>query len=269
LRDHLEYFAAAVVTDGFVMVIPLLGFGVGFLIGLTSMGGAALMAPLLILLVGVRPVVAVGTDLAYGAITKIVGAWLHLRQGTVDIEIGWRLACGSVPAGLVGVVIISLLRRWGLDPDQVVQPAIGVVLVIVALILFWRNVTESSSAPADPRLSLLRGRGTVAWGAFVGLAVGLTSVGSGSLVAPFLLLVFGLSPSWIVGTDVFHAAILLTATGLAHAYTQSVDWNLALMLLAGSIPGVLLGSFLAPKLPPKTLRIGLACLLFASGARLV
>jgi uncharacterized membrane protein YfcA len=251
------------------MIIPFLGFGVGFLIGLTSMGGAALMAPLLILLIGVRPVVAVGTDLAYGAITKIVGAWLHFRQGTVDVEIALRLAYGSVPAGLVGVVIISLLRHWGLDPDQVVQRAIGVVLVVVALILLWRNVAKSGSAPTGPWLRPLRGHGAIVWGALVGLAVGLTSVGSGSLVAPFLLLVFGLSPSRVVGTDVFHAAILLTATGLAHAYAQSVDWNLALMLLAGSIPGVWLGSVLAPKLPPKTLRIGLACLLLASGARLV
>src|SRR5580692_5202938 len=122
------------------MSFPLLlmSFSVGILIGLTSMGGAALMAPFLILILGVRPVTAVGTDLVYGAVTKIIGSWVHLKQGTVDLPVVWKLAMGSVPAGLLGALLVILLPRFTHDSERYTQRAIGSLLVLVAVILIAR-----------------------------------------------------------------------------------------------------------------------------------
>src|SRR5579863_7847381 len=116
----------------------LMSFCVGVLIGLTSMGGAALMAPFLILIVGVRPVTAVGTDLVYGAVTKIVGAWVHLKQGTVDLPVVRKLASGSIPGGILGALLVILLPRITHDAEQYVRKAIAVLLLIVAVVLLVR-----------------------------------------------------------------------------------------------------------------------------------
>ena len=249
--------------------LTLMSFCVGMLIGLTSMGGAALMAPFLILFVGVRPVTAVGTDLVYGAVTKIIGAWVHLRQGTVDLPVVKKLATGSIPGGILGAAIVIALPRVSHHSEQYVQKAIGALLVLVAAILVTRIFFPGQAAsPPVRRLKFLHERGTVIWGAVVGLCVGATSVGSGSLLAPFLMLLYPTKTSKVVGTDVFHAAILVSVTGLAHATSNGVEWALIPSLLAGSIPGVLLGSKLAVHVPALPLRTGLAALLLVTGYRM-
>jgi uncharacterized protein len=250
-------------------LFPISGFLVGILIGLTGIGGGALMTPFLILVLGTRPVVAVGTDLAYNAVTKLVGAYIHWRQGTVDIHLVKRLALGSVPAGIAGVAALSAITRSGADPDEAVKRALGAALILVAAILLSRVLgIEFPEMPPRWRAAL-QGRGTVIVGAVVGALVGFTSVGSGSLLVPFLMTVFPLTAAQVVGTDVFHAAILVSVTALGHAHEGSVDWGIAAGLLVGSIPGAALGSWMAPRTPARALRVGLAGLLLVTGISLV
>jgi uncharacterized membrane protein YfcA len=246
--------------------IVLMSFCVGLLIGLTSMGGAALMAPFLILIVGVKPVTAVGTDLVYGAITKIVGAGVHLKQGTVDLDVVKKLATGSVPGGILGALLVILLPHITHDAEKYVKRAIAVLLVLVAITLLARVLTRFSEAtPSPARLKFLHDRGTIIWGAVVGFCVGATSVGSGSLLAPFLMMLYPTKTAKVVGTDVFHAAVLVSVTGIAHATSGGVEWPLVPLLLTGSIPGVLLGSWVASRVPARPLRTGLAALLLVTG----
>lgn len=247
----------------------LMSFGVGTLIGLTSMGGAALMAPFLILVLGVRPVTAVGTDLVYGAVTKITGAWFHLRHGTVDMPIVKKLATGSVPGGILGSLLVILLPRFTHQAEFYVQKSIGVLLVTVAIILVARMLFPVPGAKFSPeRQKFFQERGTLIWGAIVGFCVGATSVGSGSLLAPFLMILYPLKSSKVVGTDIVHAAVLVSVTGLAHATASGVEWHLVPTLLAGSIPGVLFGSRISLTIPPRPLRTVLAGLLLVTGYRL-
>lgn len=246
--------------------LVLMSFCVGVLIGLTSMGGAALMAPFLILVVGVQPVTAVGTDLVYASVTKIVGAFVHLRQGTVDIPVVRKLATGSIPGGLLGALVVILLPRFTHNAEHYVKKAIGALLVVVAIILLARLFRQFPEATVSVKwLKFLNDRGTLVWGAVVGFCVGATSVGSGSLLAPFLMILYPTKTSKVVGTDVFHAAILVSVTGIAHATAGGVEWRLVPILLAGSIPGVLLGSRIASWVPTRPLRTGLAALLLVTG----
>ncbi len=250
-------------------ILVLAGFVVGTLVGLTGMGGGAVMTPFLITGVGIGPVVAVGTDLVYSAATKIVGAWLHTRQQTVDFVLVKRLAMGSVPAGVAAVALIGFLPAAGVDADEAVRRALGAVLILVAALMFCRIFATRERALPERWRAALEGRGTIAAGAIVGALVGFTSVGSGALLVPFLICVYPLSPARVVGTDVFHAAILVSITGLAHAQGGAVDWQLAATLLAGSIPGVTLGTWIAPRATVSVLRAGLASLLLITGVSLM
>lgn len=245
------------------------GLLVGFLVGVTGMGGGAVMTPFLISVVGIGPVVAVGTDLIYSAVTKIVGAWLHTRQRTVDFALVGRLAIGSVPAGLAAVAAVSFLPAAGVDADRAVKRALGLVLVLVAAVMLSRIFATRERMLSERWRRALEGRGTILAGIIVGALVGFTSVGSGALLVPFLIVVYPLSPAKVVGTDVFHAAILVTVTGVAHAQIGSVDWALAVTLLAGSIPGVSIGTWMAPRAPVRVLRAGLASLLLITGFSLM
>lgn len=247
-----------------------MSFGVGILVGLTSMGGAALMTPLLMLFAGIHPVVAVGTDLAYGSVTKIVGAWMHWRQKTVDLRVALLLACGSIPGGTLGFLSIQLMHNRGINSDVFVKRAIGVVLVIGAVITIVRTLRTSNELQSENTLLHRHQiKAIVVMGFVIGFAVGLTSVGSGSLLAPFLMLLFPNNPARVVGTDVFHAALLVSVTAFLHSNAGHVNWQLVPIMLAGSIPGVLVGSFLAPRLPSRPLRVGIGGVLFATGYQLV
>jgi len=180
-----------------------------------------------------------------------------------------KLATGSIPGGLAGSLLVILLPRITRDAEHVVQKAIGALLVIVAVILIIRMLVPlRMTSPSAARHKFLHERATVIWGAVVGFCVGATSVGSGSLLAPFLMMLYPSKTSKVVGTDVFHAAILVSVTGIAHASASGVEWQLIPSLLAGSIPGVLLGSRLAVYIPARPLRTGLAALLFITGYRM-
>jgi uncharacterized membrane protein YfcA len=242
-------------------LVVLFGLGVGVLIGLTGIGGGSLMTPLLILVIGVQPVVAIGTDLAYGAITKTVGGWRHLRKGTVDLGVSKWLAFGSVPGALSGVFLLERLH-----PDiTVVLALVAVALLIVSVVVLVRAVLtitprERVQVPLDGRAKAT----AVGVGAILGLVLGLTSVGSGALIGPALILLFRLTPVRVVGTDVFHAAILLWAAGLAHLVGGNVDFGLMGTILLGSVPGVWIGTALVSRVPVAVLRPLLGCVLLGS-----
>ena len=247
------------------LTLPAFGLIVGFLIGLTGIGGGAIMTPFLILVLGTRPVVAVGTDLVYGAVTKMAGAWLHWRQGTVDVRLSLRIAAASVPAGVLAVLALQTFPPSTQEADAAVRRALGVVLILVSLLMVARLRGDMLLAVPERWRRTLQGPGTYIVGAIVGALVGFTSVGSGSLLVPFLVSVYPMTSSRIVGSDVFHAALLVTATALAHAHGNAVNWPLAGALLIGSVPGVMIGSWMAPKVSSRVLRAALAVLLLLTG----
>jgi uncharacterized membrane protein YfcA len=247
------------------------GFAVGLMIGLTSMGGAALMTPFLVLILGMKPSLAIGSDLVYAAITKFVGGWVHWRQGTVDVNLAKRLAYGSVPGGLMGVLCITVVREK-ISAEALnlfLRRSIGITLTVVAAIILIRTLWGARLQMQAHRFHRRQSEMTIIWGALVGFTVGLTSIGSGSLLMPFLALLYPLAPATMVGTDVFHACILLSVTGVLHWGAGNVDWPLVLWLLAGSLPGVYLGSRLAPVVPDRLLKVGLSLTLFTAGAFMV
>jgi len=253
--------------------IPLLGFLVGFLVGLTGIGGGSLMTPLLILVGGVRPLVAVGTDLAYAAVTKAVGAVVHCRQRTVDFRIAWQLAIGSIPAALAGVFFIRWMKG-GADNgtvDWFITRALGIALVLVAVNLLLRPFHRKEPGEAKIQRPLKWQKTlTVLAGMGIGFLVGVTSVGSGSLIAAALLVLYPHLPlSRIVGTDIFHATFLGAAAGLAHFSLGSVDLPLLGGLLIGSVPGVWWGSRLAVTVSDKVLRPILATVLLGVAYKLL
>src|SRR3954463_14336747 len=242
-------------------LVVLFGLGVGVLIGLTGIGGGWPMRPVLILVVGVQPVVAIGTDLAYGAITKTVGGWRHLRSGTVDLGVSKWMAFGSVPGSIAGV---ALLERLDFDVTVVLGLVAGALFVVS---LPGRGRALFAGAPRGrPQVPLTaRNKSTaVAIGLVLGLVLGLTSVGSGALIGPALILLFRLTPRRVVGTDVFHAAIMLWAAGLAHWVGGNVDFALMGTILLGSIPGVWIGAALVGRVPAGFLRPALGCVLLGS-----
>jgi uncharacterized membrane protein YfcA len=244
------------------------GLGVGILVGLTGIGGGSLMTPLLILFAGVQPVVAIGTDLAYGAITKTLGGWRHLRKGTVDLGVSKWLAAGSVPGSLIGVFLVNELHRsYGKGFDDVLLVSIAVALAIVAATILTRALFMPALVAREQDSVTITGRvklGASGMGFVLGLLVGMTSVGSGALIGLVLILVFRLTPHRVVGTDVFHAAILLWAAGLAHWVTGTVDFVLMANILIGSLPGVLIGTHLITRVPAAGLRPALGCVLVGS-----
>src|SRR4051794_12570290 len=243
----------------------LFGFGVGILVGTTGMGGGSLMTPLLILLFGIKPVVAVGTDLAYAAITKTAGGFLHFRKGTVQTSLAWWLALGSCPGAVAGVI---LLDRLGLD--DVLVPLIASALLLTGALVLLRalmsnGANERESVPLDARHKIA----AVVLGASVGFVLGLTSAGSGTLIAIGLILGFRLAPRRVVGTDVFHAAVLLWVAAIAHLFSGNVDLLLTGTILIGSLPGVWVGTHLSSVLPERGLRPALGVVLLSSGLALL
>jgi uncharacterized protein len=249
------------------------GLGVGLLVGMTGIGGGSLMTPLLILVFGIKPVIAVGTDLAYGAVTKTVGGYKHLRQGTVDTSLSAWMAVGSVPAAVGGVFVLDILERAygdGFD-DLMLKLLAGALLLCGAATLARALFLQRLVARERETLVLQRRHkaAAIALGASVGFVLGVTSAGSGALIAVGLILIFQLVPRRVVGTDVFHAAILLWAAATAHVVAGNVDFGLAGNILLGSVPGVWVGSHLAMRVPVPALRTTLALLLIGSGLGLL
>lgn len=248
--------------------IVLFGLGVGILIGLTGIGGGSLMTPLLIVLIGVQPVVAVGTDLAYGAVTKTLGGWRHLRKGTVDLTVSRWLAFGSVPGALLGVLLVDRLHgAYGKGFDNVLLVFVAGALVLVAAVVLTRAMLlpRLAARERDTFAFTTRTRAVaVALGFVLGAILGLTSVGSGALISVALIALFRLTPRRVVGTDVVHAALLLWVAGLAHVVSGNVDFGLMGNILIGSIPGVWIGTLCIDRVPTHALRVTLGAVLLGS-----
>jgi uncharacterized membrane protein YfcA len=250
-------------------LIVLFGLAVGVLIGLTGVGGGSLMTPLLLLVGGYSPVVTIGTDLAYGAITKTFGGWRHLRAGHVDLRLSWWLAAGSVPGALAGVVTLNRLdSAYGKTFAPYLLGAVAAALMLAASATLFRalfrpEVLKRERASAGLRRTRSK-VGTVGIGLVLGFILGLTSVGSGALVGLALILLYRLAPRRVVGTDVFHAAILLWSAGLAHLASGNVDLGLMANILVGSLPGVWIGTSLLPYVPVTGLRHALGIILAAA-----
>lgn len=254
-------------------LLPIYGLVVGMLVGLTGMGGGVLMTPLLVLGLGMPATAAVGTDLAYSSITKLAGTWQHWRQGTVDTRVVKAMALGSVPATLVAVAMLFLLQSVDATVlDAVLERFIGIMLVVAGVLMvqkLWRARRGDIVALPDHLVAFPTGK-LIAIGAFGGFLVGLTSIGSGSLIIALLVITISLTPEKLVGTDVAHAFLLVGAAAVAHFFVlQDVDVALAAKLLVGSIPGVLIGSRLAVWVPRRPLQAGLAVLLFTSAATML
>jgi uncharacterized protein len=248
------------------------GLGVGILVGMTGIGGGSLMTPMLILVFGVTPVTAIGTDLAYAAVTKTVGGYKHLSQKTVDIRLSSWMALGSVPAAIGGVYVLTLLEEWaGRDFEDVVIAILAGALLLTGTATLVRAFLKRMHERERETIALERRHkvAAVVLGLSVGFVLGVTSAGSGALIAVGLILLFRLSPQRVVGTDVFHAAILLWAAGLAHVFAGNVDFGLAGTILLGSVPGVWLGSHWSVRVQPAVLRTTLAVVLIGAGLALL
>jgi uncharacterized membrane protein YfcA len=254
-------------------IVIVFGFGVGILIGLTGIGGGSLMTPMLILVFGVTPVTAIGTDLAYAAVTKTVGGYKHWKQRTVDFQLSSWMAIGSVPAAIFGVYVLTLLEDWlGSDFDDAVIAILAGALFLTGIATLIRAFLKSMHERERDTIDPMERRHKVAavlLGLSVGFVLGVTSAGSGALIAVGLILLFRLSPRRVVGTDVFHAAILLWAAGLAHVTAGNVDFGLAGTILLGSVPGVWLGSHWSVRVDPAILRGTLAVVLIGAGLALM
>ncbi len=248
--------------------IIFFGFGVGFLVGLTGMGGGSLMTPLLILVFGIKPTTAIGTDIFYAAVTKTAGGWRHLKLKTVNMPLALWLAAGSVPSAIAGVWVLDLLeRRLGDDLDSTVFAILAGCLLVVGAITLLRSLflADKIEERDDFEIHTRHKIAAVGIGATTGFVIGLSSAGSGTVIAIMLITVFRLTPHRVVGTDVFHAAILLWAAGIAHIFSGNVDFGLAANILVGSVPGVILGSNLSVSWPQGLLRTALGVVLIAAG----
>lgn len=242
---------------------------VGLLIGMTGVGGGSLMTPLLILIFGMAPATAVGTDLLYGSVTKMCGTAVHSKGQRVQWKVVGQLAAGSLPAT---AVTLWAMASFGLQKTGTLfATVLGVALLLTALSMVFRpkilEYTRKHGRPMRPQLRLAL---TVLTGLVLGCVVTLSSVGAGALGVTVLLLLYPeLPPARLVGTDIAHAVPLTLLAGIGHWALGGVDWALLVSLLLGSVPGVLFGSHLSAKMPETLLRLTLAAVLVVAGARLL
>jgi len=248
------------------------GFAVGAIVGLTGVGGGSLMTPLLVLVFGVAPVTAVGTDLLYAALTKVGGSISHALKGNVDWRVTGLLAAGSVPATALALSLLSVFPPAGAATRVIVSTALGTMLVLTALALALRSKLLAWAEAHAGRgwIAGHRELATVLTGAFIGFAVTFSSVGAGAVGVTALVLLYpALAAVRIVGSDIAHAVPITLLAGLGHAALGNVNGGLLASLLAGSIPGILVGSHLAAKLPERVVRHSLIAVLLLAGTKLV
>src|SRR6188472_1677818 len=232
------------------------------LVGMTGMGGGSLMTPMLVLVFGFQPTVAIGTDILHGAIFKSFGAVRHRQLGHVHARLTLWMLLGSAPASLAGVALSTWLKhRYGDGFEDTAQQILGIALVIGGLAFLVKAFLRSHGNDAPFLLARRDRLIAVLLGVSGGFIVGLTSVGSGTFFGLVMLIAFPLTAAKIVGTDIFHAAALLWVAGAGHLVAGNVD--------VGSIPGVLIGSQMTVKLPERTMRVALALVLFLSGVKLL
>jgi uncharacterized membrane protein YfcA len=247
--------------------MALAGLGVGVVVGLTGMGGGALMTPILVLFFGVPPLAAVSSDLAASAVMKPFGGWVHARRGTVNWALVRWLCLGSVPAAFVGVLLMRAIGD-GAAVQDAVRLALGVALLLAVVGLLLKSYKSGKSETSDKPLKV-RPLPTVLLGALGGVVVGMTSVGSGSLIIVILLALYPmLRPNDLVGTDLVQAIPLVAAAALGHALFGDLKLDLAAAVLVGSVPGVLIGARLSSRAPAGVVRAALVIVLIASALKL-
>lgn len=247
--------------------IALAGLVVGTITGMTGIGGSSLLAPVLILVMGVTPTVAVGTDLMYGVPTKLLAAFVHVRQKTVDRRLTVLLALGGIPGSLVGLALFAALRGHVASAalQQIVRHAMGIaILCACAAMLALYLLAARGGGRLD--LPARAWRRPLAIGFTVGLLVAMTSIGAGSVTLPLLMLaVPALGVRSLIGSEIAFAAIIVPIAAVGHAGFGNVDWRITASLLAGSLPGVYLGSRLCLRIDDRPLRaIILAVLAYAA-----
>ena len=253
------------------------GFMVGLIVGITGVGGGSLMTPLLVLLFGVSPTTAVGTDLLYASLTKSLGGWVHSRRGSVDWKVVGLLSMGSLPAA---VATLALLKYLALDEktlSSLVTSVLSVALLLTAAALLFKEQIKKIARLArrkdDTMYELHRSHlpaATIVTGIIVGTLVTISSIGAGALGTVALLLLYPrMQTAKVVGTDIAHAVPLTALAGMGHLALGTVDLVLLGNLLLGSLPGIYIGSHLSAKVPEKVLRTVLASLLLFIGIRMV
>jgi hypothetical protein len=249
----------------------LAGALTGFVVGLTGVGGGALMTPILLLFFGIAPTTAIATDLWFAAITKIAAARIHSKAGQVDWKVVKRLWYGSLPMAFLVVVLVSL----GSKVQKVgwLTQAIGIVVLITAFGLFFApkllNSARNRRLSNPGKFKAMQPALTVTAGAVLGVSVALTSVGAGALGSVMMLYLYPLrmTPHRLVATDIVHAIPLAIVAGLSYLFAGMVDWQMLVSLLAGSIPAVIGGSLLARKTRPRWMQIALAIVLLVAGVK--
>ena len=247
------------------------GFAVGALVGFTGVGGGSLMTPLLVLLFGIHPATAVGTDLLYAGLTKICGSCVHGFNDAIDWRVTRRLASGSVPAA---ALTLWTLSQFGVDSkgtSAAITTTLGFALILTAVTLvFRRRLLSAVASFFDRRTGRQVNALTTLLGAVLGVLVSISSVGAGAIGVTVLLSLYPKMPTVrIVGSDIAHAVPLTLLAGAGHWWLGSVDWQLLVSLLAGSIPGIAIGSHFASRVPEQVLRPLLAGTLALVGGKLV
>lgn len=244
------------------------GFVVGVLIGLSGVGGGVLLLPVLIFGLRVPAIVAVGSDALFNFFTKIPAGLMHLKKGTVRRKVVVALAMGSIPGSIGGVNLLMHIRHlYGDGVNNFIKTAVGVLLIVIPTLLLFQRRIEEKVANRPPTMKGFAGMALI--GLVAGFLVGMTSVGSGSIIMMLLLLFYSFGPKINVGTDIVHAVVLTGVTSLMHFRLGNVDPKLVVSLLIGSIPGGLLGSHLSTRMPMLWLRRILCALLLITGARML
>jgi uncharacterized membrane protein YfcA len=245
-----------------------IGFVVGTMIGLTGVGGGVLLLPMLIFVLRIPPIIAVGSDALFNFATKIPTSWVHLTKGTVRKKVVVALACGSLPGSFLGVSLLGHLRTvYGAGVNTFITTAIGILLIIVPTLLLFQTKIEESVTHRAPTMQSFIGMSAI--GLLAGFLVGMTSVGSGSIIMMLLLLFYSFHPKQMVGTDIVHAVLLTGMTSLLHFRLGNIDPVLVGSLLIGSIPGGIVGAHLSTRMPVPWLRRILCAVLLATGARML
>jgi uncharacterized membrane protein YfcA len=246
----------------------LVGFVVGVLIGMSGVGGGVLLLPVLIFGLHVQAIIAVGSDALFNFFTKIPASLMHLNAGTVKRKVVIALGVGSVPGSICGVKLLMYIRHlYGDGVNSFIKTVVGILLIVVPLLMLFQRRIEESVANRPPTAKGFAGMAAI--GLVGGFLVGMTSVGSGSIIMMLLLMFYSFPPKVNVGTDIVHAVILTGVTSLMHFKLGNVDPKLVITLLIGSIPGGLLGSHFATRIPTLWLRRVLCTLLLVTGARML
>ena len=255
-----------------LMTYVISGFAVGLLVGMTGVGGGSLMTPLLTLMFGVPPSVAVGTDLAFASITKSAGTFTHRLRGTVHWHIVRLLCIGALPAALIATLALKHFGTLDDEIGQVIRYSIAgsVLLTVVALVfkgkmLAWINASPRRQLGGRPLAAA-----TIISGAVLGLLVTVSSIGAGAIGATVIVMLYPhLRPAEVAGTDIAYAVPLTAIAAAGHWWLGSIDWQLLATLLIGSVPGIVLGSWIARGVPERFLRGLLAITLTGVAAKLI